>query len=167
MCAGSLKCVNEMCPKLQHFRRANYANFKGSLKKVPEPGQFCNNKEGKLQCHYCKHSPMCIEMCPAFVYYVMPNDETMTRLMIHNGTHNHECQSGASKGLRERVKEMVDRVVKIHRHAGPRMVQMCVAKEIVMGSLVKEGGASESIGEQELESIVAEMEPLVEDAWYV
>lgn len=45
------------------------------------------------------------------------------------------------------------------------MVQIFVSTEIVMRLLVKEGDAHENIREHELESLVKEMDPLVEVSW--
>ena len=42
---------------------------------------------------------------------------------------------------------------------------MCVAKEIVMATLVQEDACKHTIREQELVNIAEEMGPLVQDNW--
>jgi len=64
--------------------------------KVPSVGYPCIGEEGKLESHFCKHRPMCLAMCPAFVYYVMPNEENMSKLMLHCGKHDHPTRSGVA-----------------------------------------------------------------------
>lgn len=159
--------MNESCPRLRNFGVANYTNFNGSLIKVPSVGHHCIGEEGKLECHFCKHPAICLAPCHAFVYYVMPTTENMSRLMLHCGKHDHPIRSGVSKRLRDRVKEMVSRVVATTHTTRARQVQMCMAKEIVMASFTREIGAPEFIGEEDLSSIAEEMGPLVQDGWYI
>lgn len=60
---------------------------------------------------------------------------------------------------------MVSKVLGVDRHARARKVQMCVAKEIVMATLIQEGGSKHIIGEQEFMNVVEEIGPLVQDNW--
>ena len=164
-CLGALKCVNELCPRLINHKESNTTHFIGSMLRPPTLGEECNNTSGRLVCHFCSKAALCVGTCNCFVYYVMPNDETMSRLMLHCGTHEHNVRKGFSKQLAEKTKEMVSRVLGIDRHAGARKVQMCVAKEIVMATLVQEDACKHTIGEQELVNIAEEMGPLVQDNW--
>ncbi len=94
-CVGSLKCINEKCVRLINYHTANTSHFNGFLQKTPAPGQYCEVGEKSLRCHFCKTCAFCIASCDCIVYYVMPADETATRLMIHHGTHCHDGRSGA------------------------------------------------------------------------
>ena len=60
---------------------------------------------------------------------------------------------------------MVSKVLGIDRHGVARKVQMFVAKEIVMATLMQDGGRRNMIGEQEFATIAEEMGPLVHDNW--
>ena len=85
--------------------------------------------------------------------------------MIHCGTHEHNVKDGTSKLLTDKTREMVSKVLGIDRHAGARKVQMCVAKEIVMTTLMQDGGNRNIIGKQEFATIAEDMGPLVHDNW--
>ena len=164
-CLGALKCVNELCPRLVNHKVSNTSHFIGTMLMAPIIGEECNNTGGRLVCHYCSKNALCVDTCACFVYYVMPNDETKSRLMIHCGTHEHNVKDGTSKLLTDKTRDMVSKVLGIDRHAGARKVQMCVAKEIVMTTLMQDGGSRNMIGEQEFATIAEEMGPLVHDNW--
>ncbi len=164
-CIGSLKCINELCPKNVNYGIPNTSHFRGSMLKAPAPGEVCNTKIGKMVCHFCSKNALCIESCECFVYYVMPSDETCSRLMIHRGTHSHNVCDGTSKSLIDRTKEMVNKVLGVDHMAGAKKVQMCVAKEIVSASLIRPDGEFDKICEQELYAVADEMGPLVQDSW--
>ena len=48
-------------------------------------------------------------------------------------------QQGKSKRLLDNAKVRVEGVVSVDKNASPRMVQVCVAKQVVMALLVQEG----------------------------
>ncbi len=164
-CAGSLKCINELCSKLVNYGVSNTCHFRGSLIKTPAVGELCVSSTGKIVCHYCSKIAICIETCDCYVYYVMPSDETCSRLMIHWGTHSHNIRDDTSKAVTDRTKEMVKNVLGIDNSAGAKRVQMCVAKEIVVASLLRPNGMDDKIGEQQLYAVAEEMGPLVQDSW--
>ncbi len=97
----------------------------------------------------------------------MPADETATRLMIHHGTHCHDGRSGASKGLVDSTKHMVQNILAVDPYAGPRKVQMCLAKEIVSNTLLRRSNKDGSLGERQRFAIAEELGPLVQQNWLV
>lgn len=120
---------------------------------------------GKIECHYCRKPALCVGTCECFVYYVMPKDTNMTRLMLHNGTHLHGVRNGTSKTLRNRVSGMVKEVIQFYHSANPRRVQMCVSKMMLEATVMESGGATSNLDESQFLSILEEMGPLVEDNW--
>lgn len=103
-CLGVLKCANELCPRLVHYKTSNTSYFNGSMLRAPNTSESCNNVGGKLVCHYCSHVAMCVGTRNSIVYYVMPSDESVSRLMIHSGNHDHNVREGTSKQLMDRTK---------------------------------------------------------------
>ena len=165
-CLGSLVCPNETCPRLVNHNQRNDSFFNGSLVNPLKAGDICIIG-GKIECHFCKKPALCVEKCDCFIYYVMPNDTSMTQLMLHTGTHLHGVRSGTSKALRDRVKGMVDEVVRFDRNANPRKVQMCVSKMMLEATVMETGGASTNLDESQFLAILEDMGPLVEDNWLV
>ena len=101
--------------------------------------------------------------CEASVYYVMPSDYRYTRLMIHQGTHQHAVQRGCSRGAIHTVKALVKEVVSTMETVGPRKIQMEIIKKIAFGCAIRSHtGNGENISQLELSQLLQEMYPLVE-----
>ena len=49
----------------------------------------------------------CVETCLCSVYYIISEDIIISRLMIHQGEHNHPVEPGTSRAAIERLKKLV------------------------------------------------------------
>lgn len=164
-CIGVLECRFPSCPFFTNNRRHNKCFFNGHLARKVAVGLLATDEKGKITCHFCRRSPYCIETCKCMVYYVMPHDKHMTRMMLHVGTHLHEVQAGTSQAMIEKTKHLVAKVVGVDRSAGPRKIQMNVAKEMIFSALVDDGtnDHGKAIGDVELTNFLEELVPLVEN----
>ena len=97
------------------------------------------------------------------VYYVMPKDPSVTRLMLHLGVHDHPVQPGTSKAMIERVRRAVSDMLKGRGSVGPRKLQMDIVKDMLFSYMSKNENTSFDLGDHELCSFLEELGPLVED----
>lgn len=164
LCIGALTCLNEVCPQWVNHKQRNEIHFDGTLKNPPAQGDICN-KEGKLRCHYCRQPPVCTATCNCYAIYVMPNDQTMTRILIHRGKHLHGVRKGMSKTLVDRATEMVRQVVTLKPNAGPKEVQVDVTKMIIEGTILHKGGAKNYIDETDFLAVLDEAAPIAQENW--
>ena len=99
------------------------------------------------------------------VYYILPN-ENRTRLFIHQGTHTHPVAKGVFRLAIQKTRELVSQVVSnIPATTGPRHLQLNIAKQMVMGAVIREDGSE--LNSNELMSILEEMRPLVHTHRYI
>ena len=90
------------------------------------------------------------------VYYVLPN-ESRSRLFIHQGTHTHPVAKGVFRLAIQKTRELVSQVVSNIPATGPRHLQLNIAKQMVMGAVIREDGSE--LNSNELMSILEEMRP--------
>ena len=159
-CLGSLVCHRNTCSYFVTNKKFNVSFFHGYLNRQVSKGLLCKDEKLRILCHYCKNIVFCEEPCSARVYYVLPSDSTMTRLMVHIGHHSHEAQSGTSRAAIERIRKMVNTILRVDRHNGPRRVQMIVARQILVDAII--GSEEVQMGETELSNVLEEMIPLVQ-----
>ena len=128
-----------------------------------------SNRMGTLRCFYCNSVPIVLGCCPAQAYYIMPLDRRYTRLMIHQGNHNHEVQVGSSKATLENVRKLVKNAVEnVDGRAGPRRIQMEVVKEISMAALMEvEVDIDACIGGLAFNNLLQQLYPLVHTTRYM
>lgn len=163
-CIGALECHRNTCPYYINNKKYNTTFFKGHLSKKIAIGLLATDEKTKITCHYCKRPAYCVETCRCMVYYVMPHDSTMTRMMLHLGSHQHAVQPGTSKIMIDKTKQLVSKMLKADRSAGPRKIQMGVAKEMIFSTIVEENTEDNAsmVGEVELSNFLEELVPLVE-----
>ena len=159
-CLGSLVCQRITCPYFVTNKKFNTSYFHGYLDRQVNKGLLCQDDKLGIKCHYCKKNVFCAEPCSCKVYYILPFNPKMTRLMVHTGQHSHEVQSGTSRAAVERIRKMVATVMRVDRQHGPRKVQMIVARQLLVDAIV--GQNEQSFGESELSNILEEMIPLVQ-----
>ena len=98
------------------------------------------------------------------VYYVMPKDPSVTRLMLHLELHDHLVQQPrTSKTMIERVRRAVSDMLKGRGSVGPRKIQMDIVKDMIFSYMSKNENTSFDLGDHELCSFLEELGPLVED----
>lgn len=160
-CVGALRCDSSTCSFAMSSGKQNVRAFKGTSLKKCSSG-FLVPKESSIVCFYCQSAAFCYDTCEALVYYVMPRDTSLTRLMIHVGKHHHPSQPGCSRLARDRVKAGVMKVLAADRTATPRKVQMAVARDIFMEAfMVKHKLPSHDLDEKELAGQLEEIIPLI------
>lgn len=166
-CAGVFQCFGVSCPHQINNGQHNRTFFKGLLKKKCPLG-YVANSDGNIICHFCKRHATCVDTCSCIVYYVMPSNETLTRLMIHSGKHLHDVQPGTSKRSIENTRLLVERAVRADKNAGPRKVQMMIARDLISSTLTKPDRLpDEVVGDLELGNFLDELIPLVQNRRYI
>lgn len=161
-CGGVFQCMNETCAFLKRSKAANRLYWKGQLLKAPPKGALALGSYGSLECFFCKHVPLCIGTCPVSAYYFMPKDPSHTRLFAHQGIHTHELSRGMCRAALRNTKELVTRVVKMDHSAGPRKVQMIIAKEMILRAFTDEDKvAEEHMSEKEFYEMAEELQGLL------
>lgn len=163
-CLGYLQCYRKTCPYYLIDKRFNDFSFHGHLDRQVSKGYSATDENSAITCHYCQKVVTCIATCDSKIYYVLPKDVNMTRLVIHYGEHSHNVQAGTSRAAIEKVRRLVSTVLKIDK-GGPRKVQMLVARQMLFDSLVLEDGRV--TGETELHNFLEELMPLVQNKGYV
>ena len=116
-----------------------------------------------LACFHCGDVATLLRDCECVAYYILI-EGNKTRLLIHQGTHNHPVAKGVLRSAIKRTKTLVERVMSKAPTTGPRHMQLHLAKEMVLGSVIRENGGP--LNNVELLSILEEMRPLVQSNRY-
>lgn len=162
-CVGLLECQRVTCPYFLNGAKKNTTFFRGTMKKKCPIGLLADGA-GTIVCAFCKKVVVCVGSCPCTVYYVMPREVHYSRLMVHIGKHAHYVQPGTNRASIQRTRSLVDKVVALDKAAGPRKVQMSIAKELIMATMLKEDRAqNDTVGDLELSNFLEEIVPLVEN----
>lgn len=167
-CIGTLECHRNSCTHYINNKKYNNSFFHGHLSKKIAIGLLAIEEKSKITCHYCRKPAYCVETCKCMVYYVMPHDKSMTRMMLHLGNHMHQVQPSTSMAMIENTKLIVSKMLQVDRTAGPRKIQMNVAKEMIFSTMVEEGAKDQTniVGDVELYNFLEELVPLVENQRY-
>ena len=160
-CLGSLQCQRYSCVYFKSNKRFNDRFFNGFLESRVSKGLPAKEQRAQITCQYCKQVVSCVETCLCSVYYIIPEDINMSRLMIHQGEHNHPVEPGTSRAAIERLRKLVGTFLNYNRGSGPRKIQMLVARQLLMDSLTTD--QTESMGEIELNNFLEELIPLVQN----
>ena len=161
-CGGTFQCMNENCSFRTRTNQPNKLHWNGQLIKSPKDGNLAIGSFGNLECFFCKHVPMCLKECPACVYYFMPKESMHSRLFIHYGKHTHTVSKGMCRASIQNIKTLVARAVRIDHNAGPRKVQMVVAREVVLRAFTDDDKAQgEFMTERELQEMSQELQNLI------
>ena len=161
-CLGNLECQKKDCVFCKINQRYNDRFFNGYLENKISKGLLAEEDRTKITCQYCKQIVHCIETCSCKVYYIIPGDKTMTRLMIHIGQHNHPVEPGTSRAAIERLKKLVSTFLTFNKGSGPRKLQMLVARKLVVESLTTEQNDL-IVNEGDLNNFLEELIPLVQN----
>lgn len=164
-CLGSLVCHRVICPYFASNQKFNVSYFHGYLDRQVSKGLLCQDGKLGVSCHYCKKIAYCDSPCSCKVYYILPTNLKMTRLMVHVGHHLHEVQNGTCRATIERIRKMVANALKVDKNSGPRRVQMILARQMLVDAIV--GPNKTKMGEVELTHILEEMIPLVQNQRFV
>ena len=91
-----------------------------------------------------------------------------SRLFIHYGKHTHMVSKGMCRASIRNIKAFVARAVGIDHNAGPRKVQMIVAREVVLRAFTDDDKAhGEFMTERELQEMSQELQSLINVKKYV
>ena len=159
-CLGELQCPRITCPHFMNEKKFNDTFFHGHLDRQISKGYPASDGKSKITCHYCEKVVTCTAICTCIIYYVLPpQDNNMTRLVIHVGNHGHNVQPGTRKASIEKFWSLVSRVLKVEK-GGPRKIQMLVARQMVFESLTRENNTV--VTEKDLTHFLEELMPLVQ-----
>ena len=142
-------------------QRFNDRFFNGFLENAVSKGLPAKEQRAQITCQYCKHVVSCLQACSCSIYYIILEDINMSRLMIHQGEHNHLIEPGPSRAAIERLRKLVGTFLNYNTGSGPRKLQMLVARQLLMDSLTTD--VNESMGEIELNNFLEELIPLVQN----
>ena len=101
--------------------------------------------------------------CECVAYYIL-TEGNKTRLFIHQGTHNHPIAKGVLRAAIKQTRTLVERVMSEVPTTGPQHMQLHLAKEMVLGAVIRENGGP--LNNVELISILEEMRPLFQSNRY-
>ena len=159
-CLGSLICQRITCSYYVNEKKINNSFFHGHLDRPVSKGLPAAQAKSSITCHYCDRIVTCSAICICKIYYVFPKDKHMSRLAIHVGEHSHSVQAGTNRASIEKVRSLVNTVLKMES-GGPRKIQMMVARQVLFDSLTPEDG--EVANEKDLNHFLEEMMPLVQN----
>ena len=159
-CLGTLQCHRITCPYYISEKKYNETFFHGHLDKQVSKGYPASDGKSKITCHYCQKVATCLAICTCMIYYVLPLDSIMTRLVIHVGDHVHNVQPGIRRANLEKVRNLVSAVLTIEK-GGPQKIQMLVARQMLFESLTKEDELEAT--EVELNHFLENLMPLVQN----
>ncbi len=162
-CLGNMQCHRVTCSCYINDKKYNDTFFHGHLDRQVSKGYPACEGKTKITCHYCNQVVTCSAVCTCMIYYVFPKERNMTRLVIHVGEHAHNVKQGTKRASIEKVKSLVNAVLKIEK-GGPRKIQMLVARQMLFQSLIKEDETETT--DKDLNHFLEEMMPLVENKGY-
>ena len=160
-CAGHLRCINVDCPYYARMHYHNETQWKGRLKRCCPVG-LLSLQYGNLTCKHCGQMPECVSLCPAVIYYCIPQDrEGTTRCAIHLGNHSHPYEEGTCRVNEETLKEKVLLHAKMNPFTTVKQLQTTVAKDVILDMLMghNEHDGSE-IGDDEFAGLLDYVTPL-------
>lgn len=160
-CLGSLECHRVTCQFYLNNKQFNNTFFHGYLDRKICKGYMAQEDRTSITCHYCKKVVSCSATCDCLIYYVIPEEDVMTRLVVHVGVHKHLVQSGTSRVEIEKMRKLVRTVLRVDRGSGPRKVQMMVARQIMVDSLSL--NRDSEMRETEFHNFLEELMPLVQN----
>lgn len=153
-CGGHLMFKNESCPRHATHGTPNQTIWSGNLMQVISSNGMSSLPFGSLSCFYCGEAPILLKDYPCFVYYVLI-DDNRSRLFIHQGTHKHPIARGVLWSAIQKTHHLVSQLIAKVPTIGPRNLRLNIAKQMVMGDVMREDG--EEIHSNELTSILEEM----------
>ena len=128
---------------------------------MPEIGRTTQGF-GTLKCYHCDLDPIVLRHCEAVAVYVL-SDNGMSRLFVHQGTHYHPIGEGIRRASLKNTRDMVQKFLSQVPSAGPKQIQVSLAKEIVLQSVTSSSRTEqhEKMGPKQLDALLDELEPLV------
>ncbi|KAL3686246.1 hypothetical protein R1sor_004268 [Riccia sorocarpa] len=117
-CVGFLKCANLACPYKARHGTPNVTDWPTGVhrSKKYSPGDFVPNDGHK--CLHCTCRALCVEACPAKMFFVLPSKgkktspsseqgSHMSRCVVHVGMHCHPSRTAAPRHLVDLVQVTV------------------------------------------------------------
>lgn len=153
-------CHRLSCSFFVKNKKFNDSYFQGYVDRSISKGLLVEDGRSNITCHYCKKIVVCKEPCFCKIYYVIPLEENISRLVVHVGNHSHNVQARVSRITIEKVKTLVRSIVQVDRNSGPKRVQMLVARQLLLDALTND--ENKDITDIELNHLLEEMLPLVQ-----
>jgi hypothetical protein len=108
-CLGHLHCDNDSCEHFLCSTVQNEISWIGDFAQIPLVGQFASGPlVCIIVCKFCVTSPFCVNTCPYQMYYVIHKLQSLSKVVIHLGTHEHLIIKGACKEFLEEIKVLVE-----------------------------------------------------------
>jgi hypothetical protein len=106
-----------------------------------------------LVCRYCKTLPMCLMICPCKMFYVVPKNPSMSKAVVHIGTHDHPVADSDCRGAMDLIHDQIMIQVALIPNAKNSAIGMVVGKELLLKGLLVEHGEGRKPTEDELAQV--------------
>jgi hypothetical protein len=91
-----------------HYAIRNETFWCGEFTHIPIIGQMTMiPSSSSLGCKFCHFPPLCVADCSGQIYYVVHRFQSMLRVVIHLGVHNHHVADGKCWELVEDTKRLI------------------------------------------------------------
>ena len=159
---GHLICSNETCPIRAINGRPNQTSWSGKLlHAIPAKGISCL-PYGSLVFFHCEVAPKLLKECPCVVLAWCIMFYPMKTGLVCSSTKEHILIQQQREFLvwqYKKLESLFHKQYLIFSPTGPRHLQLNIAKQMVMGPVIREDGSE--LNSNELMSILEEMRPLV------
>lgn len=166
-CGGHLRCFNLECPYYERLMQNNQSEWKGRLKQIPLTGML-GAGDGTLICRHCSTAPECLATCECCIYYCYAKDQqSITRCVIHQGSHRHPVSSGESRKNISNVDTLIQQRAAQDFTAKCKKVEVGVAHDIIMQMLNDDKSTLDELGELGTETLLDRVTPLTQRKRFV
>ncbi len=87
----------------------NEISWTSDFAQIPLVGQFAPRLHVSIVvCMFCVASPFCVNTFPYHIYYVIHKFQSLSRVVIHLGTHEHHVVEGMCREYLEEIKVLVE-----------------------------------------------------------
>ncbi len=106
---GHLHSNNDSSEHFFHSIVWNKVSWIGDFAQIPLAGQFAPRPHVyTVVCKFCIASLLCVNTYPCWMYYVIHKLQSLSRAVIHLGTHEHLVGEGMCKESLEGIKVLVE-----------------------------------------------------------
>jgi hypothetical protein len=159
LCVGQLVCNNKSCNFFARSSKRNEAKWSGRTN-TPFKLWHLPPSDSTLVCKVCKVPPICVNICPGRIYYVLGKGD-MSRAYIHLGMHNHPVSDGIYRETLDSISGLIAQEVSKTPTAKNSAIAMAASKEFLDKYLIHTGpGSKKMLRGQELEDVLDKFEHL-------
>jgi hypothetical protein len=105
---GTCIAIMISCEHVLRFVVQNKVSWTSDSTQIPLVGQFASRPHVyTIMCEFYVASPLCVNTCPYWMYYVIHKLQSFSRAMIHLGTNEHPIIKGMCKEFLEEIKVLI------------------------------------------------------------